>query len=317
MDFKSRIQSSLIAGIVGDARGVPLSPDISEELSLVSVKNNLGYGRYDESEGTWSDDTALVLCTIEGLLDGFNLPEIGKLFTQWLFASYQTAHGYVYDCGLTSFVALDNLHSGRFSVTECGGKLEDDNGNGALMRILPAAIYFAHKPVDLFLESIHQIASITHAHPRNNIACGIYSLLIRELFYESQKEEALNKALAIAMEYYTARPIFKEELGHFMRILNGRITAVDQQEIVESGYVVDTLEAALWCFYHFNSTQQIITASIGLGLDTDTTGMIAGGLAGAYYGLDSIPPDWITTLARKNDLDTLIDRFAKVVPPCI
>ena len=311
METAEKYRSALYAGIVGDALGVPVEFSPREELALRSVKNMFGYGRYDQPAGTWSDDTSLTLCTMESLCRGYDLEDMGQRFCRWLFESYWTATGYVFDAGLTTFVALDTIHTDKKSAGESGCADEDNNGNGSLMRILPAALYFARRPLAEMLKAIHEVSAVTHAHPRAKMGCGIYATVVAELLRNPDPAEAYRIAAASARRYYQGSKEFRGQLRHFSRILGLELLPIPAKEIGSSGYVVDTLEAAIWCFLRNDTTKDVLLAAINLGLDTDTTGMVAGGLAGIHYGIESIPDEWLDTLARKDELDTLISSFVE------
>lgn len=309
MELKDKCSNSLFASIIGDALGVPVESSTRQELALSSVKNMLGYGRYDQPEGTWSDDTSMILSTMDSLNRGYDLEDMGRIFCSWLFEGKWTACGFVFDAGLTTVTALENLQSGTNSVYNSGCDTEDDNGNGSLMRMLPAALYFAGEDTDTFLKHIHEISAITHAHPRSKIGCGIYSLFIRTLLSSEDKENALLLATDEAKKYYGTDKTFKDELHHFERILSQDIGSAKKKDIYSSGYVIHTLEASLWCFMNHDNTKDILLEAVNLGLDTDTTGTVAGGLAGLYYGLSKVPEKWISTLASKDSIDELIQKF--------
>jgi ADP-ribosyl-[dinitrogen reductase] hydrolase len=313
MNIKDKIRNAFVAGIVGDALGVPVESSTRQELALCSVKNMLGYGRYDQPQGTWSDDASLTLCTMESLVRGYDIEDMGKTFCQWLFDGHWTSTGFVFDAGLTTFLALDKIHSGVAIARDSGCDHEDDNGNGALMRMLPVAFYFRKEELDDFLSHVHEICAITHAHPRSKMGCGIYALILRGLLEYNEKSKAYDFAVSNALEYYGARPEFKAEMSHFIRILGNNIGSLSQEDINSSGYLIDTLEASLWCLLHFQNTKDILLGAVNLGLDTDTTGMVAGGLAGLCYGLETLPQNWIDSLARKSEIDELINQFAIAV----
>ena len=285
MDTGKKIYSSIIAAITGDALGVPAEFNSQQEHSLCAVKNMFGYGRYDQPQGTWSDDSALILCTIESLCSGYDIEKLGHTFCKWLFDAHWTATGVVFDAGIATVISLDQIRTEGKSARESGSKLEQDNGNGSLMRILPAALFFHNLPLNDFLERIHEVSSITHAHPRALIGCGLYSLLIRELLKTNDKVAAFHRAVALALEFYNRVPEFKNELCQYIRILSFELLTLEEQDVRSSGYIVDTLEAALWSFLKNESTSTILVSAVNLGLDTDTNGTIAGGLAGIQYGL--------------------------------
>jgi|WetSurMetagenome_2_1015567.scaffolds.fasta_scaffold00462_18 ADP-ribosyl-[dinitrogen reductase] hydrolase len=309
MTIREKMKSALMAGILGDALGVPVESATRQQLALCSVKNMLGYGRYDQPEGTWSDDAALTLCTMESLIGGYDVESMGNLFSRWLFESYWTATGFVFDAGLTTYLALDRIKNGGASAVTSGGNSEDDNGNGSLMRMLPVALYFRTRPTAEFLGRVHDISAVTHAHPRSKMGCGFYCLFIRELLSGHDKAAAYKNAVSHALAFYSGVPAFKCELQHFMRIISHELPGLPEDEIRSSGYIVDTLEAALWCTLRHDDTKDILLSAVNLGLDTDTTGMVAGGLAGMIHGLASVPDDWLRSVARKDDIEKLIERF--------
>ncbi len=313
MEFAEKCKNALYASIIGDALGVPVESSTRQELALSAVKNMLGYGRYDQPEGTWSDDTSMILSTMESLCRGYNLQDMGKIFCSWLFEGKWTAYGFVFDAGFTTVTALESIFSGSKTVYTSGGSSEDDNGNGALMRMLPPALFFSKEKTGAFLEHIHEISAITHAHPRSKIGCGIYSLFLRSLLESKDKTAALNAATTEAGSYYSADRLFKKELKHFNRIMSHDIVSAERYNIYSSGYVVDTLEASIWCFMNHDNTKDILLEAVNLGLDTDTTGTVAGGLAGLEYGLEDIPGKWIKSVAKKNEIDKLIKKFIKII----
>lgn len=308
-----RYRDSIYSSIVGDALGVPVEFSTRQELALCAVKNMLGYGRYDLPKGTWSDDSSMILSTMDTLISGYSQKKLADAFCRWLFDGEWTPCGYAFDSGITTFTALDNIRSGAKDVTEAGQGSEDDNGNGSLMRMLPAALYFANLEVDKFLEKIHKISEITHTHPRALIGCGIFSLLIRELIEATDKAKALNSAINLAVEYYSTNDKFKEDLNSYIRIISDELLELTEDDIYSSGYVVHTLEAAIWSFMTADNTKDILLKAVNLGLDTDTTGTVAGGLAGLFYGIETIPQEWLNTLSKKDDIDKIIDAFVLAI----
>lgn len=313
MDFAKKCRSGLYASIIGDALGVPVETTSRQELALCAVKNMFGFGRYDQPKGTWSDDSSMILCTMDSLSKGYNLDDLGATFCEWLFNGKWTPYGYPFDSGVTTVTALESIYSKSKTVHESGGVSEDDNGNGSLMRILPAALYFNNEPTKNFLEKIHEISAVTHAHPRSKIGCGIFSLIVKHLLEENDKNAAYRSAVEEAVKYYSADSVFKNELNHYSRVISLDITHLVEDEIYSSGYIVHTLEAALWCFLRLTNTKEILLAAVNLGLDTDTTGTVAGGFAGIQYGLESIPRDWINTLARKDEIEGIITKFVGIL----
>ncbi len=313
MDYIQSSKSALYAAIAGDALGVPVEHSARHELTLCAVKNMLGYGRYDQPKGTWSDDTSMTLCTIEVLAEGYDVEALGRKFCAWIFDGEWTPWGYVFDSGITTFTALDKIRNDGMSAKDSGGDSEDDNGNGSLMRMLPAALYFSNEDTDEYLKRIHEISAITHAHPRAMMGCGIYACIVRELLSNDDKTAAFRAGVKKALEHYQLHEAFAPQLRHYGRILSHGVEDIDRQSISSSGYIVHTLEAALWCFLRNDNTNDILLEAVNLGLDTDTTGCVAGGLAGLYHGLDGVPADWLESLARKEEIDAQIEQFSQVL----
>jgi ADP-ribosylglycohydrolase len=311
IDIQKKIKNALYAGIIGDALGVPVESSSRQQLALCSVKNMLGYGRWDQPEGTWSDDSSLTLCTMESLAKGYDIEDIGRTFCKWIFDGYWTSTGFVFDAGLTTFMALDRIRNDGISALKSGCGAEEDIGNGSLMRMLPVALYFKNEPIGPFLKTVHEISAITHAHPRAKLGCGIYSLLVRELIADNDKTEAYRMSVKQAMDFYGPLPEFNEELRHFDRILSTDIAGLKPDQIRSTGYLVDTLEAGIWCLLNHTNAKDVLLAAVNLGMDTDTTGLVAGGIAGLHYGLEGVPADWLNSLARKKDVDDMIERFTQ------
>ncbi len=313
MDYIQSSKSALYTAIAGDALGVPVEHSARHELTLCAVKNMLGYGRYDQPKGTWSDDTSMTLCTIEVLSRGYDVEALGQKFCGWIFDGEWTPWGYVFDSGITTFTALDKIRNDGVSAKASGGDSEDDNGNGSLMRMLPAALYFVDEETEEYLKRIHEVSAITHAHPRAMMGCGIYACIVKELLKSNDKKAAFRAGVKTALEHYQFNDAFAPQLRHFGRILSHGVEDLDRQSISSSGYVVHTLEAALWCFLRHDNAADILLEAVNLGLDTDTTGCVAGGLAGLFHGLEGVPADWLNSLARKEEIDTRIEQFSQAL----
>jgi ADP-ribosylglycohydrolase len=156
------------------------------------------------------------------------------------------------------------------------------------------------------LARVEAVSSITHAHPRSLMACGLFGLIVRELLAGASPSGALSTALPLFSEYYAGR--WPEEMPHFSAI-GPSLEKAEVDRIDSGGYVIDTLTASLWCLLTSDSFSTCVLKAVNLGGDTDTTGCVAGGLAGVYYGLDAIPSEWLDALARKEDVEKLFNRF--------
>lgn len=299
----SKHKAAILGLMVGDALGVPAEFKSRSTLKAHPIKDMIGYGTHNQPAGTWSDDSSMTLATLEWLGEmgdkEANYDLLMDKFSDWLLHGAYTPYGQTFDCGIATSRAVMNYARGMAAL-ECGGKSERDNGNGSLMRILPAALWCKE---ELEPEFIYKLSSLTHAHLRSKMACYMYANLIVEILNsnEEEKKELVEHALMTCKKHFESA--MDDATAHEMDIY-ARLWDVDafavlkENEIRSSGYVVDTLEAAIWCFLQTDNYKDCVLKAVNLGEDTDTVGAVAGGLAGAFYGLDAIPEDWIKVLPK-------------------
>ncbi len=310
MTHKERILGGLWGAVVGDALGVPVEFENRAEARSHPVIGLRGHGTHDQPAGTWSDDSSLLLCTADSLVrHEFDTRDMGKRFLAWYEEMLWTPWGEVFDVGITTARALDRIASGANSE-EAGPGEQYSNGNGSLMRILPVALRFAALPTPILLERVHRASAITHRHPRSQMACGLYSLVARELLAGTIPQEAFRAGLAEFRAFYSPGSPWAVELDYFQMLLAGDLASRPESEIDSTGYVIHTLTAGLWCLLTTRRFQDCVLTAVNLGGDTDTTGCVAGGLAGVAYGVQAIPAEWIQALARQPDLEALFRSFA-------
>ncbi len=308
-DLSSRITAGLLGHVVGDALGVPFQFKPRSDRRVNPVSDIRGYGTYNQPPGTWSDDGSLTLCTAEALLDGFAIPRVADSFVRWLDHGYWTPFGRPFDIGHTTRHTIKRLRQG-VPPLEAGGTREQDNGNGSLMRILPLALRWPSLPVTELLARAHALSCLTHAHPRSQLACGFYTVLAARLLAGESPIAGYQQTIELVLPVYK-QPPFDSELHHFQRVFNGSIANLPEDEINGDGYVVHTLEASLWCLLRAETYREVVLTAVNLGEDTDSTAAVAGGLAGIFWGLDSIPAEWVDGLARIGDIRGLTDRLGE------
>lgn len=295
--------SGIIGLCVADALGVPVEFESRESLQRNPVVDMRGYGTHNQPAGTWSDDTSMTLCLLDSLANGLDYADIMRKFLSWKEKAEYTAHGDVFDIGTTISEALSRFANG-IEPLKCGGDSEYDNGNGSLMRILPIAFYFDSG--HFCYEIIHNISALTHAHNRSKIACGIYISVAESLMNAPDIKNGIYDGVNKAKAYYESKKEYADELKHYRRIFSDEFINLPEDEIKSGGYVVDTLEAALWCLLNTDSYETCVLKAVNLGDDTDTVAAVAGGLAGIYYGLDAIPSKWIEQIARIDYLKEIV-----------
>lgn len=310
--IKNKMISVMIGHAVGDALGVPAEFASREEMDANPITDMEGFGTYPYPAGTWSDDTSMSLAALDSLADDkVDWDEIMNNFGKWLEDGEYTPSGEAFDVGRTCLNAIISYFTKGTMPTESGGADEYSNGNGSLMRIHPFALYeYVKGTCDL--ELIHTASALTHAHERSKMACGIYAFVLWELLKNPQKT-SVRLGLTRAMQYYKN---YKENRAYYNLYGNiGLVTMhfedpdtfkkATRDEIKSSGYVVDTLEAAIWCLMNTSSYKECVLTAVNLGEDTDTVAAIAGGLAGALYGYDAIPQEWRDTLIKRDYIEEM------------
>ena len=303
--------------VVGDALGVPVEFSSREERQADPVSEMRGYGAYNVPKGSWSDDSSMALATLKALqTDGLNLKKVMDNFVAWENEGKFTPEGKVFDEGNTCSEAIyDYRKSG--DVSTCGRTGEDSNGNGSLMRILPGCIYLKYLQDEAGMDDpealkiIHDMSALTHAHIRSKMACGIYYFCVKELSKRNAPVQILlEQALNTAFSFYEKDAVSKKERIYFKRIRDvEKLRAIPESEIMSGGYVIESIEAALWCLLNTDSYEACVKKAVNFGHDTDTTAAIAGGLAGIYYGYDNIPERWKKDIIRREWIEELCKRM--------
>jgi len=294
------IKGALLGVAVGDALGVPVEFKSRDLLTLQPVTGMRSYGSHGQPAGTWSDDSSLTFCLAEMLCEGYDLQKLAGSFVNWKNHGYWTPHGSVFDIGIATAGAINQLQKGT-EPTLAGGNDEYSNGNGSLMRILPLLFYIKDMPMAERFRYTEEVSSLTHRHPRSVIACFIYLEMALAILYGQSIEEAYQTIC-------TTLPPFLQlkEAAHFNLVLSGALPHLSEDMISGRGYVVSSLEASIWCLLHSQSYAEAVLKAVNLGNDTDTTGAITGGLAGLAYGWESIPSEWLNVLAKRDAIDRLI-----------
>ena len=313
MDVKI-LEGMLLGLATGDALGVPVEFESRRKLKADPVKGMRAFGTWNQPAGTWSDDTSLKIAAMESItrLGKIDYQDIMENFLCWYEHDYFTATGERFDIGNTTYSAIVRFKQ-KFSLpTECGLTDESSNGNGSLMRILPATLYLygtCGKIAGDELKIIHEFSAMTHGHMISRMACGIYSLIAAKLLDGKNISEAFALGMNNAKTFYGSDTAFK----NFSRLCDENFVALPENEISASGYVVHTLEAALWCLLNTNDYKTLALKAVNLGGDTDTTAAVAGGLAGIIYGVEAIPAEWLTTLKRRDYLEEICADFVAVL----
>lgn len=313
----NKVQGAIFGLAVGDALGVPVEFRSREYLKASPLKDMIGYGTHNQPPGTWSDDSSLTFCLAETLCNVYSLNDLATNFINWKEHNYWTPHGEVFDIGTTTANAILQLERG-ISPVLAGMNDEYSNGNGSLMRVLPLIFYIKDMHIKKRFEHINDVSSITHSHIRSVISCFIYLEYALNLLKGFDKYEALNQMQISVNQFFTEFDFrLENELIHFYRLLetavgNSEIKPIykyTESQIQSSGYVLHTLEVSFWAFLTTDTFSEAVLKAVNLGSDTDTTGAVAGGLAGLYYGIENIPKNWLDQISRKEDILQLSNRL--------
>ncbi|MBK7341732.1 MAG: ADP-ribosylglycohydrolase family protein [Saprospiraceae bacterium] len=307
---RSTVAGALFGVAVGDALGVPVEFSDRSILDKNPVTGMQGYGTWNQPPGTWSDDSSLTFCLAEELCRSSPDPDhLGSLFLRWYREAWWTAHDQVFDIGGTTSEALHRLELGIPAISS-GPSGERQNGNGALMRMLPLVFSLNDMADEQARWTVTCcMAGITHGHIRSHLACHIYLEMARQIMEGHSLMDAYIRICHTIPNFCSTAGIPIEECDHYSRMLDGNLQSVERADIRGSGYVVQSLEAALWCLLTTSSYADAVLIAVNLGEDTDTTAAVCGGLAGLHYGVDSIPTAWRENLAKANQIEELSKRL--------
>ena len=309
----SKIKDGVFGAAIGDAMGVPIEFRKREELLDNPVTSMIGGGTYNMPAGVWSDDTSLTLATMDSIIKSNRLDykDMADRFCLFMNKGEYTATGTVFDIGNTTKIALEKYLNEGVNPILCGGDKLNDNGNGSLMRMLPIALYCHYNNLkdDEVLNVVRKSSSITHAHDVSVLGCFIYVLYVMFLLNGKDKYASYNMIKCYDYSLYFDPDIVE----YYNRLLKTNIAKLRVDDLKSEGYIVYSLETALWVILNCSSFAESIVGAINLGGDTDTIGSIVGGIAGIMYGLDGAASKWISDLKGRDYLEDIIKQFEELL----
>jgi ADP-ribosylglycohydrolase len=302
MDKLPRVKGSLLGLAICDALGAPV--EFCAPGSFAPVTGYTSGGVFGLPAGSWTDDTSLALCLADSLIscNGFDAVDQMKRYVRWWREGYLSINGHCFDIGNTTRSALS-----KFESTEdpyCGPTDVRTAGNGSLMRLAPIPLFYANRPIEA-IKYAALSSRTTHAALESMDACRYYASLIVGAINGVSKEKLLSNRYELVPGMWKREPLTPK----IDEIASGSFKKLNPPEIMGSGYVVKSMEAALWAFYHSSTFKEGALLAVNLGDDADTTGAIYGQLAGAYYGENAIPKEWRTKLVKQ---DLIIDFATKI-----
>jgi len=293
-DRKQRYRGCLLGLAAGDAVGTTV--EFRERGSFTPLTDMVGGGPFRLLPGQWTDDTSMALCLAYSLLEqqGFDGNDQMQRYNNWRLHGYMSSTGRCFDIGATVSEALSQYTSNKNPFA--GSTNPFSAGNGSLMRLAPLPMYFSPN-IEQLIHFAGESSRTTHGAGECIDACRYFATLLHCAF-DAQDKESL---LSCSLYQPTTR----------------KIKAIQQQsyrqksisEIKGSGYVVESLEAALWCFAQTDNFKDAILLAANLGDDADTTAAICGQIAGAFYGVEAIPIQWREKITMADEIVSLADRL--------
>ena len=304
----------LLGTAIGDALGLPIQFLEREVVAKNPITTMEGLDQFNVPAGTWSDNTSLSFCLAESLCNGYDLNDIINKFTKWMYEDYWTPANETFDINYINYFTIVNLRNNG-SPHVAGIDNKRGNRDGSLMRILPLVPYILNMEEENRFRIIKEISSLTYRHSRSILACiALCEFAIQ--YINLQSVEEAYQAMQQTILQLLKRDMFIEEGIPFKRLVGlsyEEFKAIELKDIHSTEYVIDTLEASLWCIFNTTSYKDAVLKAVNLGDDTDTVGAITGGLAGIIYGYDTIPSEWLEVLAKKDDMIELADKLDSIM----
>ena len=275
--------------VVGDALGAPFEGISSTEIEFNSKME--GGGLNNIRAGQWTDDSSMALCLAESLIkDGFNLQSQMNRYVKWFNDGYLSSKKKAFGIGRnTSLAITDYIQNNNFPPQR-----ENAAGNGSIMRLAPIPMYYINN-FDKTIYYSGKSSLTTHNNIMAIDSCKYLGAFIFNAINGKNKEYLIN---GLFKNLDIDERVFERVKGNYK--------TKDLSEIKSDAFVLNTLEASLWCFYNSNDYKSAVSLAINLGGDTDTTASVTGQMAGSFYGIDDIPKNWINKLAKKELILSLI-----------
>ncbi len=299
---QQRYKGCLLGLAVGDALGTTL--EFRTPGSFQPISDLIGGGPFMLSPGEWTDDTSMALCLAQSLIEkkGFDAIDQLRLYVRWYREGYLSSNGKCFDIGNT---VRNALH--RFEATGkayCGSTDKRSAGNGSIMRLAPVPMFYSGNPIEA-LNISGDSSRTTHGTNVCVDACRYFGGLIVGALNGECKEVLLSERYSPSPGYWMDHPLAPE----IDEVAAGSFRFREPPDVKGTGYVVKSLEAALWAFHKTDSFKDGCLLAVNLGDDADTTGAVFGQLAGAYYGESGIPDQWKSKIALRDTIESFAQKL--------
>lgn len=293
----NRARGCLLGLAIGDAIGTTV--EFKPRGSFPLMTDMVGGGPFRLKAGEWTDDTSMALCLGASLLEkGFDLHDQISRYVRWRRDGYMSSNGRCFDIGIATSEALSQFETN--GNPEAGSTNPRSAGNGCIMRLAPVPIMYMNEPEKAASLSAEQ-SKTTHGATE----CLDASRLFGEILVRALQGRASKTEILVSAQNTQCSP------SRLQDIAAGKYGKLERQQIKGSGYVVDSLEAALWCFYTTETFSDAVLAAANLGDDADTTAAITGQLAGAFYGEAGIPRSWLNKVAMGKEIGEMAEQLSR------
>lgn len=289
---EDQYKGCLLGLAVGDAVGTTV--EFSRPGTFKPVSDMVGGGPFNLKPGQWTDDTSMALCLAQSLIEckGFDARDQMDRYVCWWRGGYMSSTGTCFDIGSTTSAALSKYQ--RSGEPFAGSTNLRSAGNGSLMRLAPVPMFYANNICSMAEQMSGESSRTTHGAEEAVDACRLYGVMISKALTDRGKNVILQ-----------APPHLNSYCATIQAVAEGSYKRKNPPDIVGSGYVVQSLEAALWAFYRSDNFKDGCLMAVNLGNDADTTAAIYGQLAGAYYGVNGIPAEWLAKLHAKGTISDM------------
>lgn len=300
--LQDKFRGSLLGLATGDALGTAV--EFQMPGSFPEVVDITGGGVFNLPKGYWTDDTSLALCLAQSLIDEgrFDAKDQLRKYVRWYREGYMSSTGTCFDIGNTTRDSLERFED--YGGMYPGDHFQGSAGNGSLMRLAPVPLFFRRQE-KVAIEFSGFSSRTTHGDLRAVDACRYYGKLIVKALNKTihSKDDTVEFLSSVDIaDLYPLNPEIEEVAG-------GSFFFREPPDIIGSGYVVRSLEAALWALSNSDSFEDGALLAVNLGDDADTTGAIYGQLAGALYGESGIPENWLESLYIRKEITLLADQL--------
>ncbi|KAK6504864.1 hypothetical protein TWF481_006801 [Arthrobotrys musiformis] len=336
VSLESRIKGAIVGVAVADALGGPV--EFQRRGSFLKVTGFQANLNFNLPPGAWTDDTSMTLCLAQSLIDKKTFSAASQLqnYIAWFHTGYLSSTGHCFDIGNLTRQTLSfwNSHIPRKPVSsnqpndlpsdEALEKAQKDLnksyardvycGNGSLMRTVPIGLFYYSSPQEDIVKFSHRASELTHPCSTNGEACAVYDVLVAFILSTAESTGSIPSKQAVFEKFATLEfesKVLRDRFAVYTSLED--FAERDEELISSSGFVVHSLEAALWAFFTTEKWEDGALKVVNLGDDADTVGAIYGGLAGAYYGLEAIPEKWREELLQKDVVDGIAENLWKVI----